>query len=141
MIKVKIKKLFSDAKLPDYSHPGDAGLDLYSREDKELKPGERHTFFIGFALEFSDRYVAITRDKSGLAYKHGLHTMGGVFDSGYRGEYNVNLVNLGQEAYQIKKGDKIAQLIIIPFEQAEFEAVPELSDSSRADGRFGSTGK
>ena len=81
------------------------------------------------------------KDKSSLPMKYGLHTMGGVFDAGYRGEYNVNFINLGNEPYKISKGDKIAQLIIYPVVIAELEEVTELSDSSRGEGRFGSTGK
>jgi len=141
MIETKIKKLFPDIKLPNYGYPGDAGLDLYSREDKELKPGEKYTFFVGFALEFPAGNTAIVKDKSSLAQKNGLHVLGGVFDAGYRGEYNVNLINLGSESYKIKQGDKIAQLIIMPFIQSEFKEVDELSDSARAEGRFGSSGR
>ncbi len=140
-MKVKIKKLDAEVKLPSYAHSGDAGLDLYSLEDYTLKRGERHIFFSGFALEFPDGYVAIVKDKSGLPKNYGLHTLGGVFDSGYRGEYNVNLINLGQEPYQIKKGDKIAQLLILPCERAEFEETEELGESQRGEGRFGSTGR
>ena len=140
-MKIKIKKLYPDLKIPSYGYPGDAGLDLFSREDKELKPGERYNFFIGFALEFPEHCVAIVKHKGGLPNKHGLHSMGGVFDSGYRGEYNVTIINLGQEIYQIKKGDKLAQLLIIPCEQAKFEEIDELSDSARGEGRFGSSGR
>lgn len=140
-MKVKIKKLNAAAKLPTYANPGDAGLDLYSLEDFELKPGERHNFFVGFALEIPDGFVGIIKDKSGLPKNYGLHTLGGVFDSCYRGEYNVTMVNLGQEAYQIKTGDKIAQLLIIPCEQAELEEVQELSATQRGEGRFGSSGR
>jgi dUTP pyrophosphatase len=140
-IPVNIKRLSVDAKLPTYGHPGDAGLDLYSLEDKVLIPGERHIFFLGFALEIPDGYVGIVKDKSSLPKNGGVHTMAGVYDSGYRGEYNTNLVNLGSEPYEIKKGDKIAQLLIIPVASAELTEVDELSDSSRGEGRFGSTGK
>jgi dUTP pyrophosphatase len=138
---LKIKKLNPEAKLPSYAHPGDVGLDLFSLEDYDLKPGERKVFFVGFALEFPVGFAAIVKDKSGLPNKAGIHTMGGVYDAGYRGEYNVNLINLGQEGYHISKGDKIAQLVIFPVEIAKLEEVMELSDSSRGEGRFGSTGK
>jgi len=140
-MKVKIKKLNPDAILPNYAHPGDAGLDLYSLEDYELKPGERKVFDLGFALEFPSEFVAIVKDRGSLPRNGGLHTMGGVFDSGYRGEYNVILINLSDQPYQIKKGNKIAQLIILPFVVAELEETEELSDSSRGQGRFGSSGR
>jgi len=140
-MKIKIKKLFDDTKMPTYAHPGDVGMDLYAREDYDLKPGERKVFFVGFALEFENGFAAIVKDKGSLPNKAGVHTMGGVFDAGYRGEYNVQLINLGSETYHISKGDKIAQLVIYPVVIADLEGVSELSDSSRGEGRFGSTGK
>jgi dUTP pyrophosphatase len=109
--------------------------------DYDLKSGERQIFPVGFALEFPTGYAAIVKDKSSLPKNGGIQTMGGVFDAGYRGEYNVNLINLGSETYQIKKGDKIAQLVIFPVEIAQLEEVSELSDSSRGTGNFGSTGR
>jgi dUTP pyrophosphatase len=140
-MKLKILKLNPQAKLPNYAHPGDIGMDLYSLEDKMLEPGERHIFFVGFALEFPEGYGAIVKDKSSLPKNAGIHTLGGVFDAGYRGEYNVNLINLGKEPYQIHIGDKIAQLLIVPVVIAELEEVKKLSDTSRGHGRFGSTGR
>lgn len=140
-MKIKIKKLNENAKLPTYAHPGDVGMDMYSLDDYELKVGERRIFPVGFALEFETGYAAIVKDKSSLPMKYGIHTMGGVFDAGYRGEYNVNLINLGNENYKISKGDKIAQLVIYPVAIADLEEASELSDSSRGAGNFGSTGK
>ncbi|QQR50491.1 dUTP diphosphatase [Candidatus Nomurabacteria bacterium] len=137
---LKIKKLYSDTKLPSYSHPGDVGLDMYSRESMTLLPGDQHIFFVGFALEFPEGYAAIVKDKSGMA-KKGLHTMGGVYDAGYRGEYNVQLMNVGKEAYTVEIGDKIAQLILFPVTIATLEEADALSESVRGEGRFGSTGK
>ncbi len=132
--------MHADAKLPNYAHPGDVGLDMYSLEDVVVYPGKHVRLYNGFALEFPEGYGAFVKDKSSIS-KAGLHTMGGVFDAGYRGEYNVHLVNLSDEAYEIKKGDKVAQLVILPVEIAELEEVEELSSSSRGEGRFGSTGK
>jgi dUTP pyrophosphatase len=140
-MKILIKKLYGDVKLPSYAHPGDVGMDLYSREDYELKPGERNFFNLGFQLEFPIGYAGIIKDKGSLPKNAGIHTMAGVFDAGYRGEYNICLINLGQENYQISKGDKIAQLVIYPIIIAELEEVESLSDTSRGEGRFGSTGK
>ena len=140
-MKIKIKKLNPEALIPKYAHPGDVGMDMFSLEDYDLKPGERKIFFCGFALEFESGFAAIVKDKGSLPKNAGLHTMGGVFDAGYRGEYNVNLINLGQEIYHISKGDKIAQLVIYPVIIADLEEVEELTDSSRGEGRFGSTGK
>jgi dUTP pyrophosphatase len=140
-MNIKIKRLNVDAVMPLYAHPGDVGMDVYSLEDHELMPMERKIFPVGFAMEFPEGFAAIVKDKSSLSMKCGIHTMGGVFDAGYRGEYNVNLINLGGESYKISKGDKIAQIIIYPVEIANLEEVSELSESSRGEGRFGSTGK
>jgi dUTP pyrophosphatase len=138
---LKVQKIYPDVKLPSYAHPGDVGLDMYSREDYDLKPGERKSFYLGFKIEFPIGYAAIVKDKGGLSVIGGLHTMGGVMDAGYRGEYNVNLINLGQQVYHISTGDKIAQLVIYPVEIAEIEETDSLSETSRGEGRFGSTGK
>lgn len=141
-MELKIKRLSPDAKLPNYANPGDVGLDLYSvEEDTVIEPGERKVFMCGFALEFPEGYAAIVKDKSSLPRNHGIHTMGGVFDAGYRGEYNAQLINLGSEPATIKKGQKIAQLVIFPVAIATVTEVDELSDSVRGDGSFGSTGK
>jgi len=139
-MKVKIKKLKLDVTLPTYAHPGDAGLDLYSLEDHELKPGEHKRFDLGFALEFPTGYVALTRDRGSLGSR-GIHNVAGVFDAGYRGEYNCGLINLSDKILKIKKGDRIAQLVIFPVAYAELEETDELSETSRGNDRFGSTGK
>lgn len=139
-MQIKVKRLHAAAKLPSYAHPGDVGLDLYSLEDYILKPGERHMFPLGFAMEFEIGYGAIVKDKGGPS-KEGIHAIGGVFDAGYRGEYIICLVNLGQESYDIKKGQKIAQLVIFPVAIADLVETDTLSDSARGAGRWGSTGK
>lgn len=138
---VKIKRLNPSAKLPTYAHPGDVGMDLYSLEDYTLQSGEWKIFYVGFALEFDTGYAAIVKDKSSLPKEHGVHTLGGVFDAGYRGEYNVQLMNLGDKPCEIKKGQKIAQLIMFPIALAELVEVDELNESERGAGGFGSTGK
>ncbi len=141
MLEVKIKKITGEARLPSYAHPGDVGLDLYSQEEYELKPGERRIFYLGFALEFPHGYAAIVKDKSSLPKNAGIHTMGGVYDAGYRGEYNVQLINLGEVPYRIGRGDKIAQLVIFPVAICTLKEASELSETSRGAGQFGSTGK
>lgn len=140
-MRIKVKRLSPQAILPDYSHPGDAGLNLYSLEDYTLQPNERRALATGLAIEFEPGYVGLIKDRSGLAAKHGLHTLAGVIDAGYRGEYKIVLINLGSQAYQIKRGDKIAQLLIVPVAQVEVLEAEQLSDSSRSSGGFGSTGK
>lgn len=139
-LPVKVKRLQPEAKLPSYAHSGDVGLDLFSLVEETIPPGGHAIFNLGFALEFSEGYAAMVKDKGSIS-KAGLHTMGGVFDAGYRGEYNVHLVNLSDQPYTVEKGDKVAQLVILSAAFAQFEEVPELSDSSRGEGRFGSTGR
>jgi dUTP pyrophosphatase len=139
-MKIKIKKLKSNAKLPKYHHPGDVGMDLYAMETVEIPPMGQCRLWHGFALEFPEGYAAIVKDKSSIS-KAGLHTMGGVFDSGYRGEFNTHLVNFSGKSYTVEEGDKVAQLIIYPVAIAELEEVEELSESVRGTDGFGSTGK
>jgi len=140
LLSVRIKKLYDDVEVPAYAQPGDVGLDLRARTQHTIAPGEYAMFYVGFALEFPDGYAALVMDKGGRA-QAGLHTMGGVFDAGYRGEYNVQLINHGTEPYTVEAGDKIAQLVIVPIAQAVFKEVDELSDSVRGEGRLGSTGR
>lgn len=139
-MKIKAKKLKENAILPKYAGVGDVGLDLYSIEEKTLLPMEHYIFFHGFALEFADGYGAFVMDKSSIS-KMGLHVLGGVYDAGYRGEYNTHLVNLSDKPYTIESGDKISQLVITPVTIAEIEETDTLSESVRGVGGFGSTGR
>lgn len=139
-MKIKVKKIKDEAKLPTYHHPGDVGMDMYAMETITIEPMGHHRFWHGFALEFPEGYVALVKDKSSIS-KVGLHTMGGVFDAGYRGEYNTHLVNLSSEPYTIEEGDKVSQLVLMPVLIAELEETDTLSESDRGDNGFGSTGK
>ena len=116
-------------------------LDLYTLETYTLQPGERHFFYNGFALEFPVGYAAIVKDKGSLPKNGGLHVLGGVFDAGYRGEYNVLSINLSDQPFTVEKGQKIAQLVIFPVAIADLVEVDELTESDRGTGSFGSTGK
>ena len=138
---IKVKRLHPEAKLPYYDHPGDAGLALHSVEGKVLAPGERYSFDTGVGMEFPEGFVGLIMDRSGLASKHGIKTMGGVGDAGYRGSYHVIMVNLSGESYEVQKGDKIAQMLIMPVARVTVEEVTELSDTSRGAAGFGSTGR
>lgn len=140
MVLVKIVRLKESAKLPSYAHEGDAGLDIFSAESCLIEPGKRKLISTGISMELPSGYVGLIWDKSGLALKKGITVLGGVIDSGYRGECRVILQNLGEETLKIRVGDKIAQLIIQEVARAEIEEAAVLSDSSRADGGFGSTG-
>lgn len=134
-------KLFGDAKLPTYHYEGDAGLDLYSAEDITLKPNERRGIKTGASIAIPDGYVGLIWDKSGLSMKHGLKTLGGVVDSGYRGEVIVGLVNVGDDSYTFQKGDKVAQMIIQKKEMVIVEETDSLPETQRGDKGFGSSGK
>lgn len=126
--------------MPQYALPGDAGMDLYSVVDATLKPGDKISCPTGIAIKIPEGYVGLVWDKSGLAHKFSLTNIGGVYDSNYTGEYIIGLVNLGKESYEIKKGQKIAQLLIQAIESPEIELVDSLPETVRGEGRFGSTG-
>jgi dUTP pyrophosphatase len=142
MLKIKIKKIKENAVVPKYAHHGDAGVDLYSTEDYILKPGERTLVSTGIAIAIPPGHEAQVRPKSGLALKHGISIVNtpGTVDCEYRGEIGVIAINLGQEDFKIEKGNKIAQMIFNKIEEADFEEVKELDDTTRGDGGFGSTG-
>ena len=140
-MEIKITKLHPDAKIPQYAHHDDAGMDLFCTEEVTLKPGERLQIKTGIAMEIPDGYVGLIWDKSGLSQKFGLKTLGGVVDSGYRGEIMIGMYNLGAEPYVFEVGHKVAQMLIQKVEQPEIVEVEELSESVRGDNAFGSTGK
>lgn len=142
MIKVKIKKIKDNAIIPKYAHQGDAGVDLYSIEDYLLKPSERVLVSTGIKISIPKGYEAQIRPKSGLALNHGISIVNtpGTIDADYRGEIGIITINLGKEDFKIEKGKKIAQMIFNKVEEAEFEEVEELENTTRGEGGFGSTG-
>lgn len=138
---LKIKKTNPEAIIPNYAHETDAGLDLYSTADLVLKPNTPTQIPIGIAIELpNSEYVALVWDKSGLSHKSGLKTLGGVIDSGFRGEIQVGMINLTNKDVQITKGQKIAQLLIQNVLRPKIEEVKELAYSDRGEKAFGSTG-
>lgn len=140
-MKIKIKKLNENATLPKYAHEGDAGMDLYASEDVLIKAGERAIVPTGIAMEYPSGYATLIWDKSGMAANFGIKVMGGVFEPTYKGEYMIILFNTSKEDYKVKRGQKIAQILLQPTLTAEIEEVNELSYSLRGENRFGSTGK
>lgn len=128
------------ATMPTRAHSTDAGLDIYSREDVVIKPGESHKFDTGIHMEIPAGYVGMLKSKSGLNVKHGI-TSEGVIDSGYTGSIVVKLYNLGKFPVYIQKGQKISQLVIMPIITPDLEKVDSLEDTERGNGGFGSTGK
>ena len=139
-MKIQVKKLHTDAKIPKFALEGDAGLDLYSVADAILKPGQRISCPTGIAIKIPDGYVGLIWDKGGPSHKFGIKTLGGVFDSNYVGEYQIGMINLSQEDFKIEKGQKIAQVLIQKIEHPEIEEVDELEETIRGESRFGSTG-
>jgi dUTP pyrophosphatase len=139
-MKIQIKKLNPDAVLPRFAQKGDVAMDLYSSEDVILAPGQRISCKTGIAIKIPEGYAGLIWDKGGPAHKFGIKTLGGVFDSNYTGEYLIGLINLGQADYEIKKRQKIAQVIFQKIEKPEVEIVDDFPKTNREDGRFGSTG-
>jgi dUTP pyrophosphatase len=132
-----------DMEAPSYAHPGDAGADLRAREDVVLKPGERKLVPTGVSIALPDGFVALIHPRSGLATKHGLTIVNapGTVDAGYRGEIAVTLLNTDtMQSIELRRGDRIAQMVIQRVEYAQFVTVNELSGSVRGTGGFGSTG-
>lgn len=143
-MKVLITRLDPQLPIPTYAKPGDAGADLYSRIDLTLAPGERALVPTGISIALPDGFVALVHPRSGLAIKHGLSMVNapGTVDAGYRGELQVILINTDlKEKFEIKRGDRIAQLVIQRVERAEFVEVATLPGSTRKSDGFGSTGR
>lgn len=139
MNEVCIKKLVPHATLPSRKHDDDAGFDITTVETLTLKPGERHAFSTGIAASFPSGYVALFRDRSSMA-ANGIHALGGVIDSNYRGEWKVVLINLGAEPYTVSAGDRIVQCLFRKIEPFTVREVTDLDTTDRGDGGFGSTG-
>lgn len=139
---LKVVKIHKDAILPNYAHPGDAGLDIYSVEEKVLNPGERALIKTGIKIELPRNTEAQMRPRSGLALKHGISLVNspGTIDEGYRGEIGVIVINHGNEVFKVEKGMKICQMVINPIWTVNVQEVQELDDTERGTGGFGSTG-
>lgn len=141
-MKVRVKKIHKDAKIPNYAHQGDSGMDLYSVEEATIEPGERKMVGTGLQISLPKGFEAQVRPKSGLAANFGVTVLNtpGTIDSSYRGEIVIIVANLGKESFKVEKGKKIAQMVIARVEEAEIKEVEELDDTARKDGGFGSTG-
>ncbi|MDE2399422.1 MAG: dUTP diphosphatase [Patescibacteria group bacterium] len=139
-MKIKVKKLIADAKLPTHGHPGDAGMDFYCVEDVIFPPGKQERVHTGVAVEIPEGYVGLIWDKSSISFNLGLKVMGGVIDSSYRGEIIMNLLNVSNKEVLMTKDHKIAQMLIQKFEHCDILEVDELSETVRGDRREGSTG-
>lgn len=138
-MKLKVKRIHAEARLPVYGHPGDAGLDLFSVVDRDLEPGEVFAVPTGIQIAVPAGHVGLVWDKSGVSLK-GVHRLAGVIDAGYRGEVQVVLINLGAAPFALRTGMKIAQLLVQPVIAVEVIECDGLDDTSRGQGGFGSTG-
>ena len=129
--------------VPTYATVGAAGLDVVAAEDITLEPGKRHAVATGFAIAIPEGYEVQVRPRSGLALKHGITCLNtpGTIDRDYRGEVKVILANLGSEPFEVRRGERIAQLVPAPVLKAAFREVEMLGDTSRGAGGFGSTGQ
>jgi dUTP pyrophosphatase len=143
-VEVLIHRLDAELPMPSYAHPGDAGADLHAAEDVELLPGERAVVGTGVAIALPDGYAAFVHPRSGLAARHGVTMVNapGTVDAGYRGEIKVTLINTdAKEPFRLRRGDRVAQLVIQRVERAAFYEVERLPGSIRGANGFGSTGR
>lgn len=145
MVDIPLLRLDPDLPAPGYAHPGDAGADLLAREGCLLQPrGGRATVPTGIAIALPEGYAALVQPRSGLAARHGVTCLNapGLIDAGYRGEIAVVLLNTDPEtAYEVRRGDRIAQLVVYPVETAVFVETAQLEATSRGTGGFGHTGR
>jgi len=144
-IAIRLKRLDHGAglPLPAYATEHAAGLDVVAAEDLTLAPGARHAVATGFAIAIPEGYEVQVRPRSGLALKHGITCLNtpGTIDADYRGEVKVILANLGDAPFEVKRGERIAQLVPAAVQRARFAEVDELDDTARGTGGFGSTGR
>src|SRR5690242_519758 len=143
-MELPVTRLRDDARLPTRAHEGDAGLDLYAADAAAIGPGERAAVATGIALEIPDGFAGLVLPRSGLAARHGIALVNapGLIDSGYRGEIRVLLLNTDrEEAFDVKPGERIAQLVVTRVSDAEPVEVAELRGSARGEGGFGSSGR
>lgn len=142
-LQVKVRRLDADLPLPTYARAGDAGVDLCARIGLTIAPGHRALIPTGLAIELSPGYAGFVHPRSGLAARHGITMVNapGTIDSGYRGEIQVNLINLDpRESFSFDRGDRIAQLIIQRVEEVRWIEVDALGDSERGSGGHGGSG-
>lgn len=138
-MNIWFKRLHDQAQLPTKARRGDAAFDLYATDHITLPPGKVTLIPLGLASEFPAGYVAVIKDRSSVASK-GLHTCGGVIDSGYRGEWKVAIHNSTLLHHQFARGDRIAQFLFLPVPEVDVVEVQVLNSSDRGEGAFGSTG-
>ena len=142
-MKLSFKRIHPDAVLPSYAHPGDAGMDVRSVEDLVIPAGGRVLVHTGLVAVIPEGYELQVRSRSGLALKSGVAVLNspGTVDAGYRGEIGVILANFGDGEFAVKKGDRVAQLVVAPVTVAEISETDSVDATDRGAGGFGSTGR
>lgn len=140
---LRFMRIHRDAVLPAYAHKSDAGMDIRSVEDILIPVGKRALVHTGLVMMLPPKYEAQVRPRSGLALKYGVTVLNtpGTIDSGYRGEVGVILANFGNEDFQVRKGDRIAQIVVAPVTKARIYEVDYVDDTDRGEGGFGSSGR
>ena len=139
-VLLKFLKLSKNAEIPEYAFGTDVGFDVKAIENVSLFPLEQKTVRTGIAIEIPEGHVGLVRDRAGIVQKMNVHTVAGTFDSGFRGEVSIILVNMNDKTIEIEKGMRIAQIILVPVIKAEIKEVKKLSSTERGDKGFGSTG-
>lgn len=141
-MKISLQRLDDGLPVPAHAHRGDGGVDLYAREAANLGSGERAVVSTGIAVAIPEGYAGLITPRSGLAARHGISVVNGpgLVDAGYRGEIKVVVINLSDETFVVERGDRIAQLVVVPVAVQEFVVVDELPSTRRGSGGFGSTG-
>lgn len=141
-MKLLVEKINEKAVIPFKAHEGDAGLDLFSTEEITIKPFERKLVHTGIRIQLPKNTEAQIRPRSGLALKNGLTVLNtpGTIDEGYRGEVGIILINLSNEDFKVEVGMKVAQMVIKPVIEVAIEEVVHLTETTRGEGGFGSTG-
>ncbi|HOF43982.1 MAG TPA: dUTP diphosphatase [Candidatus Pacearchaeota archaeon] len=139
-VTLNFLKISKSAEAPEYALDTDAGFDLKALESVTIFPFDQKKVSTGIAIEVPEGYVGIVRDRAGIVQKMNVHTVAGTFDSGFRGEVSIMLVNMNDKTIEIEKGMRIAQIILVPIVKAKITEVKKLSSTERGDKGFGSTG-
>jgi dUTP pyrophosphatase len=137
---VKFKLMVNEARKPKKAHPDDAAFDVFSAQAGTVEPKKWLEFRTGVAMQLPQGYYGKFASRSGLMFKHDVHAFHGTIDNGYRGEMVVRLFNYGEQPFRVNIGDRIAQLVILPYAQIDGEVVDNLDESQRGTNGFGSTG-
>lgn len=139
-MQIRIQRLDKGVELPKYHYQHDIGLDLPAGENVVIGPGQKVVVKTGLKIAIPENHAGLIWDRSGLAAKNSITTLGGVLDPGYRGELKVIMVNLGKESFKVEKGMRIAQMLVQPVANLPMVEVEELDDTHRGEKGFGSSG-